>query len=66
MRVAPTFCQFFILADEINRAPAKYRVPLPKPCRKGRLPDASYKLQETAFGVLATQNLIEQEGTYTT
>ena len=54
-----------ILADEINRAPAKVQSALLEAMqeRQVTIGDATYPLQEP-FLVLATQNPIEQEGTY--
>jgi MoxR-like ATPase len=54
-----------ILADEINRAPAKVQSALLEAMqeRQVTLGDRSYKLPEP-FLVLATQNPIDQEGTY--
>jgi MoxR-like ATPase len=54
-----------ILADEINRAPAKVQSALLEAMqeRQVTIGDNSYKLVEP-FLVLATQNPIEQEGTY--
>ena len=54
-----------ILADEINRAPAKVQAALLEAMqeRQVTLGGNSYQLQEP-FLVLATQNPIEQEGTY--
>ncbi len=54
-----------ILADEINRAPAKVQSALLEAMqeRQVTLGDKSYKLPEP-FLVLATQNPIDQEGTY--
>ena len=54
-----------ILADEINRAPAKVQSALLEAMqeRQVTIGDESFKLQEP-FMVLATQNPIEQEGTY--
>jgi MoxR-like ATPase len=54
-----------ILADEINRAPAKVQSALLEAMqeRQVTIGDNSYKLEEP-FLVLATQNPIEQEGTY--
>lgn len=54
-----------ILADEINRAPAKVQSALLEAMqeRQVTIGDQSYKLEEP-FMVLATQNPIEQEGTY--
>jgi MoxR-like ATPase len=55
----------FILADEINRAPAKVQAALLEAMqeRQVTLGDQTLKLAEP-FLVLATQNPIEQEGTY--
>ena len=54
-----------ILADEINRAPAKVQSALLEAMqeRQVTIGDETFKLQEP-FMVLATQNPIEQEGTY--
>jgi len=54
-----------LLADEINRAPAKVQSALLESMeeRQVTLGDRSYRLPEP-FMVLATQNPIEQEGTY--
>ena len=54
-----------ILADEINRAPAKVQSALLEAMqeRQVTIGDNSHKLKEP-FLVLATQNPIEQEGTY--
>ncbi len=55
----------FILADEINRAPAKVQSALLEAMqeRQVTIGDNTYKLEEP-FLVMATQNPIEQEGTY--
>ncbi len=55
----------FILADEINRAPAKVQSALLEAMqeRQVTIGKESYKLEEP-FLVLATQNPIDQEGTY--
>jgi len=55
-----------VLADEINRAPAKVQSALLEAMqeRQVTLGDESHRLEEP-FLVLATQNPIEQEGTYT-
>jgi len=60
----PIFANF-ILADEINRAPAKVQSALLEAMqeRQVTLADSTYLLPEP-FLVLATQNPIEQEGTY--
>ena len=54
-----------VLADEINRAPAKVQSALLEAMaeRQVTIGDVSYKLDEP-FLVLATQNPLEQEGTY--
>ncbi|MDJ0864632.1 MAG: MoxR family ATPase [Myxococcota bacterium] len=54
-----------ILADEINRAPAKVQAALLEAMqeRQGTIGNETYPLEEP-FLVLATQNPIEQEGTY--
>lgn len=64
VRKGPVFANF-ILADEINRAPAKVQSALLEAMqeRQVTIGDTSYKLPEP-FLVLATQNPIEQEGTY--
>ncbi|CAN5300061.1 MoxR family ATPase [soil metagenome] len=64
VRKGPIFSNF-ILADEINRAPAKVQSALLEAMqeRQVTIGDTSFKLEEP-FLVLATQNPIEQEGTY--
>jgi MoxR-like ATPase len=64
VRKGPIFTNF-LLADEINRAPAKVQSALLEAMqeRQVTLGDSSYKLDEP-FLVLATQNPLEQEGTY--
>ncbi|MEO1437077.1 MAG: MoxR family ATPase, partial [Bacteroidota bacterium] len=64
VRKGPIFANF-ILADEINRAPAKVQSALLEAMqeRQVTIGDTTYKLEEP-FLVLATQNPIEQEGTY--
>lgn len=64
VRKGPVFANF-ILADEINRAPAKVQSALLEAMqeRQVTIGDQTYKLEEP-FLVLATQNPIEQEGTY--
>lgn len=64
VRKGPIFANF-ILADEINRAPAKVQSALLEAMqeRQVTIGDETYKLEEP-FLVLATQNPIEQEGTY--
>jgi MoxR-like ATPase len=60
----PIFNQF-ILADEINRAPAKVQSALLEAMeeRQVSIGNTTYKLPEL-FLVMATQNPLEQEGTY--
>lgn len=64
VRRGPIFANF-ILADEINRSPAKVQSALLEAMqeRQVTIGDTTYKLPEP-FLVLATQNPIEQEGTY--
>lgn len=64
VKPGPIFANF-ILADEINRAPAKVQSALLEAMqeRQVTIGDATYRLQEP-FLVMATQNPIEQEGTY--
>jgi MoxR-like ATPase len=63
-RRGPIFANF-ILADEINRAPAKVQSALLEAMqeRQVTIGEETWKLDEP-FLVLATQNPIEQEGTY--
>jgi MoxR-like ATPase len=63
-RRGPIFANF-ILADEINRAPAKVQSALLEAMqeRQVTIGEETFKLDEP-FLVLATQNPIEQEGTY--
>ena len=64
VRKGPVFANI-ILADEINRAPAKVQSALLEAMqeRQVTIGNSTYKLDEP-FLVLATQNPIEQEGTY--
>ena len=64
VKKGPIFANF-ILADEINRSPAKVQAALLEAMqeRQVTIGDTSHKLEEP-FLVLATQNPIEQEGTY--
>jgi MoxR-like ATPase len=64
VRKGPLFANF-VLADEINRAPAKVQSALLEAMqeRQVTIGDTSFKLDEP-FLVLATENPIEQEGTY--
>ncbi len=64
VKKGPIFANF-ILADEINRSPAKVQSALLEAMQEKQitLGEQSYKLEEP-FLVMATQNPIEQEGTY--
>jgi len=64
VKKGPIFANI-ILADEINRAPAKVQSALLEAMqeRQVTISDTTYKLPEP-FLVMATQNPIEQEGTY--
>jgi len=64
VKKGPIFANF-ILADEINRAPAKVQSALLEAMqeRQVTIGEETYKIDEP-FLVLATQNPIEQEGTY--
>ncbi|MGD0711059.1 MAG: AAA family ATPase [Bacteroidales bacterium] len=64
VKKGPIFANF-ILADEINRSPAKVQSALLEAMqeRQVTIGEQTYKLDEP-FLVLATQNPIEQEGTY--
>ncbi|HRI22033.1 MAG TPA: MoxR family ATPase, partial [Panacibacter sp.] len=64
VRKGPIFANF-ILADEINRAPAKVQSALLEAMQEKQVTigDSTYFLDEP-FLVLATQNPLEQEGTY--
>jgi len=64
VRKGPIFAHF-ILADEINRAPAKVQSALLEAMQEKQVTigDQTFLLEEP-FLVLATQNPIEQEGTY--
>jgi MoxR-like ATPase len=64
IKKGPIFANF-ILADEINRAPAKVQSALLEAMQERQITisDTTFKLEEP-FLVMATQNPIEQEGTY--
>lgn len=64
VKKGPIFCNI-LLADEINRAPAKVQSALLEAMqeRQVTIGEESYPLEEP-FLVFATQNPIEQEGTY--
>jgi MoxR-like ATPase len=64
VKKGPIFANF-VLADEINRAPAKVQSALLEAMQERQITigEQTYKLQEP-FLVLATQNPVEQEGTY--
>jgi MoxR-like ATPase len=64
VRKGPVFCNF-LLADEINRAPAKTQSALLEAMQEQQVTIEGQSFPLTApFMVLATQNPIEQEGTY--
>ena len=64
VKQGPVFANF-VLADEINRAPAKVQSALLEAMQERQVPigERPYKLPEP-FLVMATQTPIEQEGTY--
>ncbi|WP_188598580.1 AAA family ATPase [Polaribacter pacificus] len=64
IKKGPIFANF-VLADEINRAPAKVQSALLEAMQERQITigDETFKLDEP-FLVLATQNPVEQEGTY--
>lgn len=64
VRKGPLFANF-VLADEINRAPAKVQSALLEAMQEKQVTigENTFKLEEP-FLVLATQNPLEQEGTY--
>jgi ATPase, moxR family len=64
IKKGPIFANF-VLADEINRAPAKVQSALLEAMqeRQVTIGDSTFKLDAT-FMVMATQNPVEQEGTY--
>src|SRR5207253_5590144 len=64
IKKGPVFAHL-VLADEINRAPAKVQSALLEAMQEKQVTigDQSYRLEQP-FLVLATQNPIEQEGTY--
>jgi MoxR-like ATPase len=64
IKKGPIFANF-VLADEINRAPAKVQSALLEAMQERQITigQESFKLEEP-FLVLATQNPVEQEGTY--
>lgn len=64
IKKGPIFANF-VLADEINRSPAKVQSALLEAMQEKQVTigDETYKL-ENPFLVLATQNPVEQEGTY--
>ena len=64
IKQGPVFANF-VLADEINRAPAKVQSALLEAMQEKQVTigDKSFKLSDP-FLVMATQNPVEQEGTY--
>ena len=64
LRKGPVFCQL-LLADELNRAPARTQSSLLEAMQEGQVTIEGKTLRLPApFMVLATQNPIEQEGVY--
>ena len=65
MKKGPVFANF-VLADEINRAPAKVQSALLEAMQEKQVTigDETFILDKP-FLVMATQNPVEQEGTYT-
>jgi MoxR-like ATPase len=64
VRKGPVFCNF-LLADEINRAPAKTQSALLEVMQEQQVTIEGHTFSvERPFLVMATQNPIEQEGTY--
>ena len=64
VRKGPVFCNF-LLADEINRAPAKTQSSLLEVMQEQQVTIEGHSFTlDPPFFVLATQNPIEQEGTY--
>lgn len=64
IRRGPVFCNF-LLADEINRAPAKTQAALLEVMQEQQVTIEGHTLElSPPFMVLATQNPVEQEGTY--
>jgi MoxR-like ATPase len=64
VRKGPVFCNF-LLADEINRAPAKTQSAMLEVMQEQQVTIEGQSFQlKLPFLVLATQNPIEQEGTY--
>lgn len=64
IRRGPVFCNF-LLADEINRAPAKTQAALLEVMQEGQVTiEGKAFVLKPPFLVLATQNPVEQEGTY--
>ena len=64
MKKGPVFANF-VLADEINRAPAKVQSALLEAMQERQVTIGSETFRlEAPFLVMATQNPIEQEGTY--
>jgi len=64
IKKGPIFANF-VLADEINRAPAKVQSALLEAMQERQITigDTTFKLEQP-FLVMATQNPVEQEGTY--
>lgn len=64
LREGPLFCQL-LLADEVNRAPAKTQSALLEAMQEGQVTiEGTTRQLPRPFMVLATQNPVEQEGVY--
>src|SRR5207248_7591573 len=64
LRKGPIFCQV-LLADEVNRAPAKTQAALLEAMQENQVTIEGTTLAlQRPFMVLATQNPVEQEGVY--
>lgn len=64
LREGPLFCQL-LLADEVNRAPAKTQAALLEAMQEGQVTiEGTTRKLPVPFLVLATQNPVEQEGVY--
>lgn len=64
LRIGPVFANF-VLADEINRAPAKVQSALLEAMQERQITIGEHTIKlEEPFLVLATENPLEQEGTY--
>jgi MoxR-like ATPase len=62
-KLGPVFANF-VLADEINRAPAKVQSALLESMQERQVTLGENTYEPEPFLVMATQNPVEQEGTY--